>query len=81
MINKPIAVLAHFLPDGKVRPIRFKIEGEDGEQVINIEGFMIKANNNIRTEFTCNITLNGIRRRCEIWYFKQEVRWILYDLK
>lgn len=81
MINKPITVLAQFSDDGRVNPLRFKIETEDGRESVQIDSSLLKVNNNIRMEFICDITLNGVRHKCEIWFFKQDTRWILCNLK
>lgn len=81
MHSRPIAVFCYFDKDGNVKPIRFKLDEDNLEHVASIEHFIIKAKNNIRIEFACNVLMNNIKHQCEIWYFKQEPHWMLYSMK
>jgi hypothetical protein len=80
-VNKPIRMIAHFLPDGSIKPLRFQLETDEGElQAINIDGSRVMRKDKTYIEYECAITLNETKRRCNIRYLYQDLKWVLYGI-
>jgi len=82
--TKSIKMIAYFEEDGKIIPIRFKIEEDDKCQVVKIEKIIStdkeKLCGNIAYVFTCNVIINGIQKTCEIKYLVEECKWIIFKI-
>ena len=84
VLSKPIEMIAHFDKNGKIKPIRFKIEENNICKVVKIEKIIStdkeKLCGNISYVFTCNVIIDGILKICEIKYLIEECKWIIFKI-
>lgn len=85
VINKSIDMISYFLKDGSIKPVRFKLIDEDGEnQVFKIQrvnyvdeekiaGVLIK-------KFICQVQINNIIKIFEIRYNSDQLKWVLFKI-
>jgi hypothetical protein len=83
VVAKPIEMVAWFNKDG-IHPIRFKIEGKDGDVVVKI-GRVIKKDleklaGNLMMVFTCESVINGQLKPYEIKYELNTMKWMLFKI-
>lgn len=82
MINKQIEVIAYYDLQENLKPLRFKIEDEyGGSKTVSVEHSIVKSKNVRIVEFICNVLINGQKHQCEIWFYINEFRWVLIDMK
>jgi hypothetical protein len=80
LVNTAIDMVALFGKDGKVTPQRFRISGEDGEQVYKLYIKTIDCDKEKRI-FHCMTEINGAQREVEIWYQLAKTKWILANIR
>ena len=84
VISKRIEMIAYFKKDGKINPIKFRIEEEDKCQVIKIEKIIStdleKLCGNRMWVFTCSAVVNGMEKIFELKYDLEGFRWVLYKI-
>lgn len=84
-LAKPIEMISWTEENGKIHPLRFKIENKEGERyVYKIEKIYTSeleriAGNKVY-KFTCEITINHINKICELRYDVDTCRWSLFKL-
>jgi len=84
VVSKKIEMIAYFKKDGKINPIKFRIEEEDKCQVIKI-GKIISTDleklcgNKMRV-FTCSAVIGGVEKVFEIKYDVEGCSWMLYKI-
>ncbi|WZL80915.1 hypothetical protein QBE53_14085 [Vallitaleaceae bacterium 9-2] len=84
-ITKPIEMISWTEKDGKIHPLRFKIEANDGQQVVyKIRKIYTRdidkiAGNQVYC-FTCEIVANNTLRICELRYNLNSCCWYLFKL-
>jgi len=84
-ITKPIEMISWTEKDGKIHPIRFKIESSEGEQIVYkvqkvyTRDFDKIAGNKVYC-FTCEIAVNNNLRICELRYNLDTCCWYLHKL-
>jgi hypothetical protein len=90
ILNTPIEMIALHEKDGGVRPIRFRITGDDEEnRVIKINKVVQKSKEKQAGQefirYTCMVTLNDIQVLCELRFITSENRqpmsnWVLWKI-
>ena len=81
-VAKSIKMIAWFDEDGKINPMKFKIEGEDEGKVIHINRILNReleklAGNNM-WKFTCSSIIDGIENVYQIKYDLLASKWLLF---
>ena len=84
-IAKPIEMINVMGEEGEIRPIRFKIKDESAEsRVVQVENILqtdkAKIAGGLTYTFRCEITINQIRRLCEIRYYPERCQWQLFKV-
>ncbi|WP_026888862.1 hypothetical protein [Clostridium beijerinckii] len=84
VVSKNIEMIAHFEEDGKIKPLRFKIEEENKCEIIKI-GRIInidleKLCGNKMWVFTCSSIIGGIEKIFELKYDIEGCKWILFKI-
>lgn len=84
-LARPIQMISWTEENGRIHPLRFKIEGTDGDRhVYKIEKIytsdLEKIAGNKVYKFTCEININGINKICELRYDLESCRWNLFKL-
>ena len=81
-VAKSIKMIAWFDEDGKINPMKFKIEGEDEGKVIYINRILNreleKLAGNIMWKFTCSSIIDGIENVYQIKYDLLASKWLLF---
>lgn len=81
-VAKSIKMIAWFDEDGKINPMKFKIEGEDEGKVIHINRILNreleKLAGNIMWKFTCSSIIDGIENVYQIKYDLLASKWLLF---
>lgn len=80
ILNKPIEMIAINDVKGNVRPLRFRVDTDDGKQVCTIK---VKTLDRYKDNlvYRCAILLNGVHREAELQYMLMEHKWILVYIK
>lgn len=84
VVSKKIDMIACFKRDGKINPIKFRIEEEDKCQVVKI-GQIISTNleklcGNRMWVFTCSAVIGDVEKVLELKYDLEKCSWILYKM-
>ncbi|BCZ47233.1 hypothetical protein psyc5s11_33000 [Clostridium gelidum] len=84
VVAKKIEMIAYFKKDGKITPIKFRIEEEDKCQVIKI-GKIISTDleklcGNKMWVFTCSAVVDGVEKIFELKYDFEGCRWVLFKI-
>jgi hypothetical protein len=79
-VNKPIEVIAIFDEKGTMTPLKFRILGEDGNQVFKVKIKTVDKDK-IKIVYRCVTLVNGIQREVELHYMIQEHKWILFNMR
>lgn len=84
-IAKPIEMISWTETNGRVHPLRFKIENNDGEQqtcqikrIYTTDLDRIAGNKVYR--FNCEIAINALSKLCEIRYELESCKWSLFKI-
>ena len=84
VVSKKIEMIAYFKKDGKINPIRFKIEEDDKCQVIKIAKIIStdleKLCGNKMLVFTCSAFIDGVEKVFELKYDVEGCSWMLYKI-
>jgi len=84
VVSKKIEMIAYFKKDGKINPIRFKIEEDDHCQVIKIAKIIStdleKLCGNKMWVFTCSAVIDGVEKVFELKYDVERCSWMLYKI-
>lgn len=83
VVSKEIEMIAHF-ENGKINPIKFRIESDNGYQIIRI-GKVIsieleKLCGNKMWVFTCSALIEDVEKIFEIKYDIERCIWILFKI-
>lgn len=84
-LAKPIEMISWTEENGKIHPLRFKIENQEGARyVYKIEKIYTSdldriAGNRVY-KYTCEININGVNKICELRYDIDSCRWSLFKL-
>jgi len=84
-LAKPIEMISWTEENGRIHPIRFKIENKEGvRHVYKIAKIytsdLEKIAGNKVYKFTCEINMNDINRICELRYDLETCCWNLFKL-
>lgn len=84
VVSKKIEMIAYFKKDGKINPIRFKIEEENQCEVIKI-GKIISTDleklcGNKMWVFTCSAVIGNVEKIFELKYDVDGCSWLLYKI-
>ena len=84
VVSKKIEMIAYFEKDGKIKPMKFRIEEDDKWQVIKI-GKIISTDleklcGNRMWVFTCSAVVCGVEKVFELKYDLEGCRWVLYKI-
>ena len=84
VVSKKIDMIAYFKKDGKINPIKFRIEEEDKCQVIKIEKIIStdleKLCGNRMWVFTCSAVIDGMEKVFELKYDVEGCSWVLFKI-
>lgn len=85
VLAKPIEVISYTDNKGIIKPLRFRLQGEDeNEKVIKIDKVIVreyeKLAGNPMLVFKCQSLINNVLRQYEIKYELQTCKWILYKI-
>lgn len=84
VLNKPIEVISWTKEDGTMTPLKYRVEGEDGE--LHSYKLKLQAREVIKHtgkdiyKFTCQVQMNNQIKICEIRYNKADMKWTLYKI-
>lgn len=82
-INQEIDVVAYFNPKGEIRPIKFKIKGQDEEE-IEIKVSLLKGRKVVKNkekayiDFLCESVFDNIEKEYVLRYEARGLKWLLY---
>lgn len=84
VVSKEIEMIAYFKDDGKINPIKFRLEEDGKYQVVKIEKIVSidlqKLCGNKMWVFTCSGVINGEEKIFEIKFDIQQSKWILWKI-
>jgi hemolysin-activating ACP:hemolysin acyltransferase len=84
VVSKEIEMVAYFKKDGRINPIRFRIEEENKYQVIKIKKIISidleKLCGNKMWVFTCSAVIGNVEKIFELKYDIEMCSWILYKI-
>lgn len=85
VVSKKIEMIAYFKKDGRINPLRFKIENEDGtyiaikiEKVVDTKLERLCGNN--AKVFTCQSNIDGMMKIYEIKFILETSQWMLFKM-
>lgn len=78
-------MIAEYKRTGEVRPIRFRLTDENGEQqVYNVKKILSKSKEKFEGKvfwkFNIFIEINGFERLCEVRFYLVDMKWVLYKI-
>lgn len=84
VVSKNIEMIAYFKKDGRIKPIRFRIEEENKCEVIKI-GKIISTDleklcGNKMWVFTCSAVIGKVEKVFELKYDVERCSWVLYKI-
>jgi len=84
-IMRPVEILVWAEPDGSQRPLRFRLEGHDGEPVVvRVEQILSRTEErragNPMVIYGCQGQVRGRMRRFELKYEIRACKWYLYKI-
>lgn len=85
IIAKPIEVVSYTSNKGDVRPLRFRIQGEDDlVKVVKIDRIITKETEKLAGNpmlvFRCQSLIDNVQKQFEIKYELQTCKWILFKI-
>lgn len=85
VIAKPIEVISYTNNKGDIKPLRFRIEGEDNSgKVVRVDNVIIKEREklagNSMLVFKCQSLIDDVEKQFEIKYDLRTCKWILYKI-
>ena len=85
VLSKPIEMISHTKEDGKIYPLKFKLENQLGESNIYVVQKLYTSNitkiaGNKMYIFTCEIIVNDEKKMCEIRYELDSCKWLLFKI-
>ena len=85
VIAKPIEVISYTNKTGDIKPLRFRIEGEDESgKVVKVDNVIIKEHEKLAGNpmlvFKCQSLIDDVEKQFEIKYELRTCKWILYKI-
>ena len=80
IVSKEIEVIAYFDSDGKIKPLRFRIEEDDIYKVIKIENVISTQLQDKKLVLNCSSTIGNSEKIFEIKYDTEKFTWILWKI-
>ncbi|MFW2487812.1 hypothetical protein [Clostridium chromiireducens] len=84
VVSKEVEMIAYFKKDGRINPIRFRIEEENKVQVVKILKIIStdleKLCGNKMWSFTCSAIIGEIEKIFELKYDIERCKWILFKI-
>ncbi len=85
LINKKIDVIAFTGCKGEIKPMRFRIHADYGQNVVIAIDKVISSGSlgnykNPVLDFTCESIIDGVKRLYELRFIVNEVVWYLYRM-
>lgn len=85
VLMRPIEMIAWFTKDGIPNPLKYRLQGENNENVtVNVERIIIreeeKLAGNRMIMFRCQSTIQGIEKTFELKYELNTCKWYLYKM-
>lgn len=85
VIMKPIELIAWFTRDGIPSPVKYRIQGENKENMtVNIEKIILRQEEKLAGNrmylYRCQSTIDGIERMFELKYELSTCKWYLYKI-
>lgn len=85
VINRNVAMICWFNTSGEISLVRFRIEDDEGQyQVFKINRYRydgdIREEGRVFKKYTCKVEINNIEKICEIRFYKNELKWVLWKI-
>lgn len=85
VIAKPIEMIAYTNKTGDIKPLKFRIEGEDNTgKVVKVDNVIIKEHEklagNSMLVYKCQSVIDNVMKQFEIKYDLRTCKWILYKI-
>lgn len=85
VLAKSVDMIAWFKDSGKISPIKFRIEEDDGTlKIIKINKIIKVANEKIAGNpmqiYTCSSNINGVEKIFELKYEIERCKWYLFKI-
>ena len=82
-LNRPVEMIAVCSPEGQLSPARFRVKGDDGEQLVvrirRIRDKELVPYMGVETfRFVCTAVIGGRERVFELRYSVRDHRWVLW---
>lgn len=83
--NKSVDMIAWFQKDSAIRPMRFKLTQDDGEEItIKVNRLINRTTEKVAAtiyeNFKCQSVINNVERVYELRYDQKNFKWILYKM-
>jgi len=79
-VSKEIEVIAYFDSDGRIKPLKFRIEEDGNYQIIKISKIISASIENRMIVFNCNSVIGEVEKIFEIKYDIENCTWILWKI-
>jgi hypothetical protein len=84
VIVKPIEMISYTEENGKIHPVKFKLETNGENQVYKVHKIytteLNKMAGNKIYKFTCEIVVNNNIKLCELRYELDSCKWVLFKI-
>jgi hypothetical protein len=84
VVSKSVNMIAWFQEDGKIRPLKFKLEEDENCEIIKVDQVINaqveKYAGNVMQVFDCQSEINGVLKRYQLKYEIETTRWILFKI-
>ena len=84
VVSKSIDMIAWFQENGKIRPLKFKLEESGNCEIIKVDQVINaqteKFAGNVMQVFDCQSEIDGELRRYQLKYEIETTRWILFKI-
>ncbi len=79
-VSKEIEVIAYFDSDGRIKPLKFRIEEDGSYPIIKISKIISASIENRMIVFNCNSVIGEVEKIFEIKYDIENCTWILWKI-
>ena len=84
VVAKNIDMIAWFKEDGRIRPLKFRMEIDGRQEVVRVDQVIAseteKLAGNIMQRFECQSEMDGVIKRYQIKYEVSSGKWILFKI-
>lgn len=80
VVSKKIEIVAYFDTDGRIKPLKFRLEEDDVYKVIKIEKVISTQLEDKMLIFNCSTTIEEREKIFEIKYDIEKFTWVLWKI-